>query len=69
MQETIHLSDLWEHTITKIFRHDPESELGIMIRQWVASIRRSRAKEQYQVLDCPIWNKLLLESATDLYWT
>ena len=35
MQETIHLSDLWEHTITKIFKHDPESELGIMIRQWV----------------------------------
>ena len=35
MQETIHLSDLWEHTITKIFKHDPESELGIMIRQWM----------------------------------
>ena len=35
MQETIHLSDLWEHSITKIFKHDPESELGIMIRQWV----------------------------------
>ena len=35
MQETIHLSDLWEHTIPKIFKHDPESELGIMIRQWV----------------------------------
>ena len=35
MQETIHLSDLWEHTITKIFKHDPESELDIMIRQWV----------------------------------
>ena len=35
MQETIHLSDLWEHTITKIFKHDPESELGIKIRQWV----------------------------------
>ena len=35
MQETIHLSDLWEHTITKIFKHDSESELGIMIRQWV----------------------------------
>ena len=35
MQETIHLSDLWEHTITKVFKHDPESELGIMIRQWV----------------------------------
>ena len=35
MQETIHLSDLWEHTITKIFKHDAESKLGIMIRQWV----------------------------------
>ena len=35
MQETIHLSDLQEHTITKIFKHDPESELVIMIRQWV----------------------------------
>ena len=35
MQETSHLSDLWEHTIIKIFKHDPESELGIMIRQWV----------------------------------
>ena len=35
MQQTIHLSDLWEHTITKIFKHDPESELGIMIRRWV----------------------------------
>ena len=33
-EETIHLSDLWEHTITKIFKHDPESELGIKIRQW-----------------------------------
>ena len=35
MEETIHLSDLWEHTITKIFKHDPQSELDIMIRQWV----------------------------------
>ena len=35
MQQTIHLSDLWEHTITRIFKHNAESELGIMIRQWV----------------------------------
>ena len=35
MEETIRLSDLWEHTITRIFKHDPESELDIMIRQWV----------------------------------
>ena len=35
MQQTIYLSDLWEHTTTKIFKHDPESELGIRITQWV----------------------------------
>ena len=35
MQETIHLSDLWEHIFTKIFEQDPGSELGIMTRQWV----------------------------------
>ena len=35
MSENIELSDLWEHTITKIFEHDPESELGIKIKQWV----------------------------------
>ena len=37
MSENIKLSDLWEHTITKIFKHDPESELGqgIMFKQWI----------------------------------
>ena len=35
MQETIHLSDLWEHTITKIFKLDPECKVDHMIRQWV----------------------------------
>ena len=35
MQETIHLSDLWEHTITKIFKFDPKYEVDQMIRQWV----------------------------------
>ena len=34
MHQTIHLSDLWEHT-TKIFKHDAESELNSMNRQWV----------------------------------
>ena len=29
------LSDIWEHIITKILNHDPKSELGIMIREWV----------------------------------
>ena len=35
MSENIHLCDLWEHTTAKIFKHDPKSELGIMIRKWV----------------------------------
>ena len=35
MSENIELSYLWECTITKIFKHDPESELGIKIRQCV----------------------------------
>ena len=33
MSENIEVSYLWEHTITKIFKHDPESELGIMFKQ------------------------------------
>ena len=35
MQETIHLSDLWEHTITKIFKLDPKYKVDHLIRQWV----------------------------------
>ena len=35
MEETIHLSDLWEHTITKIFKLNPKYEVDQMIRQWV----------------------------------
>ena len=35
MTESVHLSDLWEHTITKIFKDYPESELGIMFKQWI----------------------------------
>ena len=35
MSETIHLCHLWQHTIAKIFKHDPKSELGLMLKQWV----------------------------------
>ena len=35
MEETIHLSDLWEHTITKIFKLDPKYKVDGIIRQWV----------------------------------
>ena len=35
MSETKHLCDLWEHTIVKIFKHDPKSQVGFMIKEWV----------------------------------
>ena len=35
MSETNHPCDLWKHTIVKIFKHDPKSELGLMLNQWV----------------------------------
>ena len=35
MSENIELNYLWEHTITKILKDDPESELGIMFKQWI----------------------------------
>ena len=35
MSENIEFIYLWEHTITKIFKHYPESELGIKIKQWI----------------------------------
>ena len=54
MQETIYLSDLLEHTITKIFKHDPESELDIILRQWVI----------YNKLEC--FNSMLNYTDEDL---
>ena len=35
MQETIHPSDLWEHTTTKIFKLNPKYKVDHMIRQRV----------------------------------
>ena len=35
MSETNHLCDLWEHTIAKVLKHDPKSELGLMLKQWI----------------------------------
>ena len=35
MTESNHLCDLWEHTITKVFKHDSKSELGLMLKQWI----------------------------------
>ena len=35
MTDSNHLSDLWEHTITKVFKHDSKSQLGLMLKQWI----------------------------------
>ena len=35
MSDTNHLSDLWEHTIVKVFKHDSKSQLGLMLREWI----------------------------------
>ena len=35
MTETRHLIDLWQHSIVKFFKHDPKSELGLMLKEWV----------------------------------
>ena len=35
MTDTNHLSDLWEHTIAKVFKHDSKSQLGLMLKQWI----------------------------------
>ena len=35
MTETHHLCDLWEHTIAEVFKHDPKSILGLMLKEWV----------------------------------
>ena len=34
MRETNHLCDLWECTIAKVFKHDPKSELELLLKQW-----------------------------------
>ena len=35
MPAIIHLSDIWENTLTEILNHDPKSEVGIIRRAWV----------------------------------
>ena len=35
MPAIIHLSDIWEHTLTKILTHDPKTGVGIIMRAWM----------------------------------
>ena len=35
MTESNHLCDLWQHTTVKVFKHDPKSEVGLILKQWV----------------------------------
>ena len=35
MTDTNNLSDLWEHTIVTVFKHDSKSQLGLVLKQWI----------------------------------
>ena len=35
MTDNNYLSDLWEHTIAKVFKHDSKSQMGLMFKQWI----------------------------------
>ena len=35
MPSIIHLSTIWEHTLTEILNHDNKIEIGIIMRAWV----------------------------------
>ena len=35
MPAIMHLSDIWELTLTEILNHDTKSEVGIIMRAWV----------------------------------
>ena len=35
MTDTNQLSDLCEHTLVKVFKHDSKSELGLKFKQWI----------------------------------
>ena len=35
MPAIIHLSDIWEHTLTEVLNHYPKTEVGINMRAWV----------------------------------
>ena len=35
MSQANHLCELWEHTIVKILKHDPNSQVGLMIKELI----------------------------------
>ena len=53
MTENNHLCDLWEHTIVKVFKHDPKSELGLMLKQWISfnKLENSNSILNYKIDD------------------
>ena len=57
MTETNHLCDLWEHTIAKVFKHDPKCELGLMLKQWTI-FNSWKISTQYRVTPLMILHHL-----------
>ena len=48
MTENNHLCDLFQHTIVKGFKHDPKSELGLMLNEWV-KFNKLEISTQYEI--------------------
>ena len=51
MTDTNHLCDQWEHTIANVFKHDSESELGFMLKQWIIF---NKLENFNSILNCTI---------------
>ena len=47
MSEPNHLCVLWEHTIAKVFKHDPKPELGLMLKQWIIFNKLEKFNSMY----------------------
>ena len=51
MPSTPTLSDIWEHTLTNIFRYDSKSETGKLLRSWD---KHHKLEQFYQLLSWDI---------------
>ena len=53
MTYTNHLSDLWEHTLAKVFKHDSKSQMGLMLKPWIIF---NKLESFNSILNYPIYD-------------
>ena len=51
MSETMELSYVWDHTITKILNYDLKAEMGIKIKEWVVFNKREDFNSLFNYTD------------------